>query len=168
MGWPEAIWGIVLGVALVLLAVFTGLRQWWALRKLRSKPDLPADEQRYLREQAWRRLASALLLLILVALFGIIQTVLEKQREQVVNERSAQLQIDPSAPASEAQRQFIRTYTGAWIAVLLILLMVVVLVAVDLWSLRRYALSQHRKLLNDRLALERQVLQLRQERNGHK
>ncbi len=164
MGWSEFIGSSLLAVSLVILATFTGVRQWSNLRDLRFRDELSREELNYRRGQARRRLWSAGLLLLLAVLLATIQTVLEKRRQEVIAERAVQLQSGESVPTSEPHRQFIRIYVGAWIALLVVLLAVVLLVGFDVWAIRRYALNQYRRLQADRRAmLERQVNRLRRE-----
>jgi hypothetical protein len=49
-----------------------------------------------------------------------------------------------------------------------VLFVVLVLAGIDVWATRRYAITQFRKIQTDRRAMiERQVIKMRQERNGH-
>ena len=69
---------------------------------------------------------------------------------------------------TDAQRDFGRLYGGFWIVFLLILMVVVLLAAYDLWATRRYGLHERRRIQADRRAmLEQQISRLRQERDGH-
>jgi len=159
VSWSQFISGAVLIVGLVILAVFTGVSQLRILRELPSKPDLPEQEQRYFRSQARRRLLCSSLLLVLAVLLGIIQAFLEIPAQQIANEAD-------TTPL-EQNRPFHRIYTGSIIALLLVLLAVVIVVAIDLWSLRRYALREHQKILADRRAMiARQAQRMRQERDS--
>ncbi len=72
MAWSEIIAGTALAVVLFGLAGFT---LWWQLRNLRqlAHRQLPDEETRYLHRQAWQRLATGGLLLVLgVLLVGAL------------------------------------------------------------------------------------------------
>ena len=61
----------------------------------------------------------------------------------------------------------VRVWVGQWIAVLLVMLVVLVLAALDLWATRRFAFRQYRKINDDRRAMiRRQVNRMREQKNG--
>ena len=56
--------------------------------------------------------------------------------------------------------QFMRVYIGVWIAFLLLLLVLILLAAVDIWSTRLFSVREQRKILDDKRAmLERRSVQ---------
>ena len=157
MAWSEIVFGSLLVVVLLLLSSYFGWRQLVVLRKLRAET-LPGAEAQYERRMAYRRLVSCGLTLLL----GLILA-------------GALLLFDPAfmkIPATELtpdQRQMLRVWGGSWVAILLLLLVVVGIAAVDLWSTRRHALQQFRKLQADRRAMiQRQTMRLREERDQQK
>ncbi len=161
MASTEVVVGLVLAVCLLALALFVGIRQVLALQRLRRE-SLPVEETAYERRKAWRRLLSSLLLLLMAGLLAGLQFYavpagrLAEERDQA-----------DRAPLTPQQKLFVRVYTGAWIAFLMLLLIVLALAALDLWATRSYGLRQYRKLSEDRRAMiQRQVNRLRQERNG--
>ena len=167
MGWSQIIFGAALVVVLLALSFYFGWQQVQALRQLRRKPDLPREEARHERVKAWRRLVSCALTLVLAGLLGTLMLFFEGPAQRFADERAA-LPDDAQPPWTAEQKTFLRAWGGTWIALLLVLLVVVLLAAIDLWATRRHGLRAYRKLQADRRAMiERQVIRLRQERNGH-
>jgi len=165
VGWPQIIAGTVL--TLVLFSV-AGWTLWWQVRTLRQLPhrQLPDEEQRYLRRQARLRLATSSLLLILAILFVVGHVFLEGPAQQLADESDAVRAAGQEFDLTPEQRSFARIWGWHWIAILLVLFLVLLLAGIDLWSIRRYGLKQHRKLIADRRAmLQRQLHRMRQERN---
>jgi hypothetical protein len=167
MNWSsEVVIGVLLAAALVALALYVGWRQVVSLRQLRGQDALPDEERRYERRKAWRRLVSCGLMLVMAGLFASLQFYVAPMQE-LAEERQG-LDAEQAPPLTPEQKRFIRVYTGAWIALLLILMVVLALAAVDLWATRRYGLRQYRKISEDRRAMiQRQANRLRQQRNGH-
>jgi hypothetical protein len=167
VGWSQIIFGAALVVVLLALSFYFGWRQLQALRALRRKPDLPREEARHELVKAWRRLISCALTLILAGLLATLMLFFEDTAQRFAEERLA-LPDNQRTIFNPQEKTFIRVYTGTWIALLLVLLVVVLLAAIDLWATRRHGLRAYRKLQADRRAMiERQVIRLRQERNGH-
>jgi Tfp pilus assembly protein PilV len=163
MIWSEVLIGVVLAVGLLALALYYARRQLASLRKLRQEDALPDEERRYERRKAWRRLVSCGLMVIVAGLLFGLQFYAAPAQE-MANERAG-VDVQDLTPQ---QKFFIRAYTGAWIALLLVLMVILALAAIDLWATRRYGLRQYRKLSEDRRAMiQRQVNRMRQERNGH-
>jgi hypothetical protein len=165
MGWPLLVFGSLLAAGVLAVAVGWGWGQVRALRRLGREPDLPDDERRWRRAQAWRRLVGCGLMLLLAGLLAGALIYLEDYAQRLANQREA-------APEGAVfvwtpdERVFLRFWGGYWIAVLLVLLALMVLTGYDLWSLRRRALSEYRRLQADRRdMIERQMVRLRQERD---
>jgi cytochrome c-type biogenesis protein CcmH/NrfG len=168
VSWQQTLFGAVLVAALLFLSIFYTWRQVLALRRLRLTPDLPADEMSYQRRQAWRRLVTCALMFVLAVLLTGALVYLEEPAQRLADARDAAQKAGEPDELSPEDRGFARFYGAFWMIFLLVLMVVVLLAALDLWSTRRYGLREHRKLLADRRAmLERQVAQLRQERNGN-
>jgi hypothetical protein len=155
----EVVIGLLLAVVLYGLGLYFGARQVATLRKLRREEALPDEERRHERRQAWRRLVSCALLLVMATLLlGLQFYAAPAQR----------LADEPDLDWTAQQKVFLRAYFGSYIALLLLLLVVLALAAVDLWATRRFGLRQYRKLSEDRRAMiRRQAERIRQERNGH-
>jgi hypothetical protein len=164
--WPQVVFGVLLVVGLLALAVVVG---WWqvrALRRLRGNTTLPPDDLRYERGKAWRRLLSSVLTLVLAGLLAGALVYLEGPAQHLADERADAGETGEELPAE--LKPFARLYGYTWLVVLLVLMLWVVLAGVDLWATRRWGLRQQRKLQADRRAMiERQAARLRSERNGH-
>ena len=66
----ELIFGGILVVVLLALAAYYGVRQIQTLRALRIADDRSLEERAYSRKQAWRRLISSVLMVILAGLLA--------------------------------------------------------------------------------------------------
>jgi hypothetical protein len=163
--WYQTLFGAVLVVVLVGLAVYFGRLQFLELRRLREMRDLlPDEEMRYERQKAYRRLISSALLLVLGILLIVLLTY-EHPAQRIAEEREAL--PDKSVRFTEEQTEFLRTWGWTWISFLLVLMAVIVLAGIDLMSTRLYAIRQFRKLQADRRAMiERETQRMRQQRNG--
>jgi hypothetical protein len=166
VGWKIIISGGLLVASLLGVAGFYTWRQVLLLRRLRRQ-DVPGEEGSFLRRQAYRRLINSGLMVLLAVLFAFVLIYLEGPVQQVADEREA-LPAENAPPLTRQQVHLVNLWLGLYIAILLVLLAVLFFAAVDLWSTRRYARKAYRKLQDDRRAMiERQVMRLRQERNGH-
>jgi hypothetical protein len=167
VGWSQIVFGTALVVVLLVLSFTFGWRQIVSLRELRQKPDLPDDEARHERIKAWRRLLSCTLTLVLAILLAVQMIFFEDQAERFAQQRQA-LPAEQRDTFTDQEKTFLRVWGGTWIALLLVLLVVVLLALIDLWATRRHGLRAYRKIQADRRAMiERQVIRMRQERNGH-
>jgi hypothetical protein len=163
----QTVFGVALVVVLLFLAFFYSWRQVRALRRLRST-DLPAAETRFVRQQAWRRLVGCMLMLVLAAMLSGALVYLEGKAQSMADARAAQRAQGESPPFTDEEKDFLHLWGGAWIAILIILMIIIFLAGLDLWSTHRFGIREHRKIMADRRAMiERQVARLRRERNGH-
>lgn len=168
MAWTQIIFGVILVLVLLFVAVLYIVRQIVALRWLRAAEEMALEERAYLHGRARRRLVTSLLLFVLGVMLAGALIYLEAPAQQLADNRDAMRQQGDATPLDEEQRLFARSYLIFWILFLLILMTVIFLAALDYWATRRYALRQHRKIIDDRRAMiEREVSRLRQERNGH-
>ncbi len=157
MDWSEIVFGSLLVAVLLLLSSYFGWRQWVVLRRLRAAT-LPSEEARYERRMAYRRLVSCGLTLLLGLLLASALSLFDPDFMKI-----------PATELPPDQRLMLRVWGGSWVAILLLLLVVVGIAAVDLWSTRRHALQQFRKLQADRRAMiQRQTMRLREERDQQK
>ena len=157
MDWSEIVFGSLLVAVLLLLSSYFGWRQWVVLRRLRAET-LPSEESRYERRMAYRRLVSCGLTLLLGLLLASALSLFDPDFMKI-----------PATELPSDQRLMLRVWGGSWVAILLLLLVVVGIAAVDLWSTRRHALQQFRKLQADRRAMiQRQSMRLREERDQQK
>jgi hypothetical protein len=173
VGWPQIFFGGLLVLGLLVLALPNVLRQLRTLRSLGQTPDAPADEVRYERDKARRRLLSSALLIVLACQLAGALVFLEEPAERHGNEWQAEVErpraeAEPGPERTPELKGFVRLYTWYWIAFLVVLLAVLMVAWLDLWAIRTYARQQHRRIQADRRAMiEHQIEQMRAERNGH-
>lgn len=168
MGWSQIIFGAILVLVLLFVAVLYIVRQVLALRRLRATEEMALEERAYLHGRARRRLVTSLLLLVLGGMLLIDLVFLEVPAQRLADQRAKMQQQSDSPPFNEEQRSFARVYGWFFVLFLLVLMIVVFLAGLDYWTTRQYGLRQRRKLLDDRRAMiEREVTRMRQERNGH-
>ncbi len=168
MGWSQIIFGAVLVLVLLFVAVLYIVRQVLALRRLRATEEMALEERAYLYGRARRRLVTSLLLFLLGGMLLVDLVFLEVPAHQLADQREKMGQQGDSTPLNDEQRSFARVYGWFFVLFLLVLMIVVFLAALDFWATRQYGLRQHRKIIDDRRAMiEREVSRLRQERNGH-
>jgi hypothetical protein len=151
----------LIAAVLLALAGFFSLQQILSLRRLRFQPEIPPEDRAYIRQQAWTRLACSILMVLLAVLVaGAYASGLEERA-------LAQRQPGDQAATVEQQR-FLKLYGAYWITVLVILMVVVLLAALDMWAIRRYGRRHLLQLQADHKAsVEQQLAALRTERNGH-
>jgi hypothetical protein len=165
--WSEIAFGSLLIVALLALSGYYGRQQVQTLRHFRGPVGLPDEEIRFERHKAYRRLLSCFLTLVLAVLLAVLLTYYEWPAHQLAEQRAA-FNRENAPPFTADETPFLREWAWTWIAFLVVLMLVVFLAAYDMYSTRRYALRQYRKLQADRRAMiERQANRLRRERNGH-
>lgn len=156
-------------VLLLTLAGFFGWRQWQALGTLRLQPELSAEDQRYHKNQAWRRLVGCVLMVTLaVLLAGAYWIDFDASAAAIARRGHAPESIEAARERGVAQQRFINLFSFYWIFTILILLAMVCLGALDLLAIRRYGIRSLRKIQSDRRAMiEDQVALFRSQRNGH-
>jgi hypothetical protein len=151
VGWNQIVWGVLLIATLVALSGVYGWRQVRMLRRLRAGTELSADEARWRRGQAWRRLVGSGLTAILAGLLAVALALNNRPAEQIV---------------AEGRESFL-IWGVAWLAVLLMLMVVVLLAALDLWSTRRFTVQQLRRIQDERRAvIQEEIDRHRRERNA--
>lgn len=168
MDWTQILFGAVLVFVLLGTSVFYTVRQIVARKRLRAVEEMSVEERAYLLSRVRRRLVMSIFLFMLGVMLAGALIYLEAPAHQLAEERAAMRQQDDAQPLNPEQRGFVRLYLGFWIVFLLILMAVVLLAAWDYWATRRYALSQHRKISDDRRAMiEREIARVRHQRNGY-
>jgi hypothetical protein len=163
----QIVYAGVLITVLVAVAGFFAWRQVLTLRGLRGNENLPPEDRRYARFQAWRRLVCCALMVVFAGLLGG-SFFLEADAQRMADEHEAARAQDENAEFNPQDKDKAGFYAGYWITALLVLLGMVTLAFFDLLAIRRYGRRHFQKLQADRRAmLQRQVSRLRQERNGH-
>jgi hypothetical protein len=157
---------IVLVLVLIGIALYFGRQQLKTLRGLKSPTFMEPGDRRYLRSQAYRRIFSSFLMVVIAGLL-IGWLFLEADYRQLEKEMHASGDGQPAAAPTEHQKEFARLFWFYLSAALMVLLVLLVLASMDFWATARYGLTERRKLLADRRALlEAQMARRRQERNG--
>jgi ABC-type Fe3+ transport system permease subunit len=157
---------LILAAILFLIAVFS---LYWQIENLRGlrKPNIPSNDRRYRRNQAVLRLINGSLLLILAAMIsGTFLSGIE-QRAAALGSRHDEKprEGEEPAPITEEDKAFLNMYSIYWASVMGLLFIVVSVAIVDLWSTRRYAWAQLRRMRDEhRALLERDLAVYRQQK----
>jgi uncharacterized membrane protein YfcA len=151
-------------LVLVGLAAYYAWRQVQTLRMLRHDDTMPPEDRRYLRNQAWRRLACSALMLVFAGLLGG-SFAIEPPAQNLVNVGEAAHARNERPNLDPEQERFFHVYTLYWVTALLVLLGMMGTALYDLVAIRRFGQRHFRKLQADRRAMiERQAARLRQDR----
>ena len=164
----ELIYGGFLVFVLLGLAGYYGFRQVQMLHGLRLADERSPEEREFSRRQAWRRLISSALMVVFAGLLaGSVAFTPSVRRLAASNE--AAIGNNEETPPDFDERRFTKIVYGSyWIVALLVLLAILVLAGLDLMAIRRYGRSQLLQIQTDRRAMiEKEVAQLRRDRNGH-
>jgi hypothetical protein len=162
--WLQLAFGAFLIVLLIGLTGYFGWQQLRALARLRAE-ELPLEERRHIRNQAWRRLFGCLLMAVFAGLLIGGYALDEPARELA---RQAKAAHDEGRPLPPEQQQFRKVYSYYWMTALLVLMVLLFTAAFDVWAIRRHGLRQFRQIQADRMAmLHEELTRLRTERNGH-
>jgi uncharacterized protein HemX len=156
MNPSEIILGCLLAVVLLGLAGYYAWRQKNTLRNLRSDEWSPEDRV-FLRKQVTRRLwCSALMVVFALMLVGwFFLQAAEPPRQENQQE------------ATPEQREYAWQIALYWTAAFVVLFSMIVLAAMDMVAIGRFARRKQRQLDADRQAiLESHVAQYRKNRNG--
>ena len=155
---------VCLGTVMVSVSGYFTWKQFRILRDLKAEQNLPPEDRSYVYKQAWRRLISCALMMVVACLLSSsFFTGLETQATRLAEQRS-----DPTFTLSPEDKQFLKLYGAYWIAVLLLVLAIVILAGVDIWAIRRYGNWHRGQIQDDQIAmLENQLARLRSQRNGH-
>jgi hypothetical protein len=164
----ELLYAVVIVLVLLGMAAYFAWKQWQTLRRLPGQTELGTDERRYQYAQAWRRLISSGLMVVLAGLLvgsywlGQERRAVELgQPEQVADEGG-----ERRLPSIEDQR-FLTQYSTFWIVFGMVLLGLVFLAFLDMFAIRRFARKHLRQINADRRAMiEHQVAEYRRQRNG--
>jgi magnesium-transporting ATPase (P-type) len=163
----QIIFGILIIVVLVSLALYYGRQQWHTLRTLRAAPEMAPGEYLFLRNQAWRRLAGSVLMLLFAGLF-VGMFFLEGPAGQIVavgetarSETGQRPELDPD------QRAFFHYYAAYWTVLMLLLLALIGLAGYELFAIRRFGVQNFRRIQEERRAMiARETARIRGQRDG--
>src|SRR5262249_51966916 len=117
------------------MAGYFAWRQMATLRQLRTAENLSAEDRRYTRRQAVRRLICSVLMVVLAGMHGLSFALEEPAQAlvahgQAARERGEEPRLDPE------QQRFFDLYSAYWIIALLVLLAIIVLAAIDFFAIR--------------------------------
>ena len=159
---PLFAWLIVL-VTFGVAGIF-GRQQIQTLRGLPARTELRIEDRTYVRRQAWRRLVGCGLLVTIAAMMSVWFLSGQHLRMDEVGD-DIQARRAAGEPLTAEQQQAQRFFAGYWIAVLSLLFILIVLAAVEMSAIRRYAARHFRQIRDERRAmLERELANLRRER----
>lgn len=166
---PAQIIAYLLAAVVIVVAVGFGSQQRDTLRRLRSQADLPPEERRYVRTQAWLRITCCALMLVLAGLVaGAYASGMEARANDLGKAMQAQRDRGEEVVISPEDKMFRKLYGGYWSGTMLVLLAVVLLAGIDIGLIRRFQRRSLAKINADRREmLEEQVAILRSRRNGH-
>jgi hypothetical protein len=167
VGVPQIIFGALIVVATAALGGYYAFRQWQTLQRLRADAAMDDDERQFQRNQAWRRLAGSVLLLLLAAMFvGVF--FLEGPAADLVQVGEENVAQDQQRPLNDSEKTFLRIYWGYVIVLLLLVLGLIGIAGYELYAIRRYSVHHMRRIQDERRAMiARETARLRRERNGH-
>jgi hypothetical protein len=161
----ELVFSLFLIVLLLALAGYFAWRQVQTLRGLRAQPQPSAEDRRYLRRQAVRRLVCCALMLVLAGL--LVGSVILEPRYQALTRTLEENQPAKPEDVPQEDREFARFFTAYWIAALFVLFVLIALAAVDFWAIARFGMRHRRQLQADhRALLHEELARLRSRRNG--
>jgi hypothetical protein len=164
---PQIICTLLLVVMLLALAVYYAWRQKETLRRLRVADDISDEEHRYLRGQAWRRLAGSVLM-VMVALLLAGSFFIEGRAQELADRADAARARSEEFVLNAEDQWFRNLWAVYWIVLLLGLLAILALAGFDFWATRRFGVRHYRQLQADRRdMIAREIAQYRRERNGH-
>lgn len=164
----ESVFAVVIVVSLLGLAGYFAWQQWRTLRRLPGQTDLSTEERRFQWAQCWRRLLGSVVMVVLAGLLvGSYWVGQEHQAALMMDQPNAAAAHGDRDQLDPAQQQFLTQYSTFWIIFGVLLLGLVFLAFLDVWAIRRFARQQFHRIRTERRAMiEREVAQLRRERNG--
>ena len=103
---------------------------------------LADEEHAFQRNQAWRRLAGAVLLLLIAAVFvGVLLFEVPAARLARVGEINVEQQ--EQRQLNEPEKEFVRLWGGSVIVLLLLILGLIGIAGYEMFAIRRYSLQSH-------------------------
>jgi hypothetical protein len=167
----ELAFSTVLAVLLLGLAGYFSWQQWRTLRELRANPEMPAEDRRFLRSQAVRRLfCSALMVVLALLLAGWYGLGMDAEFRELFREGRERWAAAEDQVLTEEQKDFYRFMATYWGAALLLLFAIIALAGIDAWAISRYGIRQRRRLRDERAQalLDLQAARRRHQGNGER
>jgi hypothetical protein len=167
VGTAQILFGVVIVAVTGAVGAYYAWRQAQALRRLRVDASLADDERQFQRNQAWRRLVGAVLLLLCAILFvGVL--FLEGPAAELVRQGGDAVAHGEQPQMDAAQKDFLRLYGGYVIVLLLLVLGLLGIAGYEIFAIRRYSVRHLRRIQDERRAMiAHETARLRRERNGH-
>jgi hypothetical protein len=167
VGTQQIAFGVLIIFVTAALGGYYAWRQWQTLQRLRGDAAMPDDERLFQRNQAWRRLAGAVLLLLIAGLFiGIF--FFEGPTTKLEQEGEANVAHHEQRPLSGLELEFLLYYIGHVIVLLLLVLGLIAIAGYELFAIRRYSVHHMRRIQDERREMiATETARLRRERNGH-
>jgi hypothetical protein len=166
VGTRQIVFGVVIIIVTAAVGAYYAWRQWQALRRLRADQTTPEDERTFLRNQAWRRLAGSVLLLVFSGLF-VGMFYLEGPASELVRQGEEAKARDEQKPLDPEQKKFVRLYGAYWIVLLLLVLAIIALAGYEIYAIRRFSVQHLRRIQDERRAMiASETARIRRERNG--
>lgn len=167
MSQPQVFFTVLLVAVLLGLAGYYAWRQRQTLRRLRENDDLPADERRWLHNQARRRLVGSVLMVIFAGLL-VGSFLIEGRAQELANRTDAARERNEEIVLDDDDRRFRNIWAIYWIVLLVGVLAMLGLAAYDFWATRNYGLKNYLRIQTDRRAMiAREIAMRRRDRNGH-
>jgi hypothetical protein len=159
VGTRELVFGVLIIVVTSALGGYYAWRQWQTLRRLRADRAMADDERAFQRNQAWRRLAGAVLLLLIAGVFlGVL----------IFEGPAARLAQGEQRQPTEPEKDIARLWIGSVIVLLLLVLALIGIAGYEIFAIRRYSVRQMRRIQDERREMiATETARLRRERNGH-
>jgi hypothetical protein len=166
----EYLTALILAGGLALFACFSLWRQYRKWRALRSETHIASDDRRFRIRQIRRRSFCGVLILTAASLLGGSFLLGIEKRAHDLGEQRAALREQARAenpenpaeipPMNDEEKDFVRFYSGVWIAQFGLWFLIIATAIVDFWATRRYAFEQYRQISDDHNARLRRDLAL--------
>ncbi len=105
MGWTQIIFGAVLVLVLLFVAILYIVRQIIALRRLRAAEEMPLEEHAYLYSRARRRLVTSLLMFLLGGMLVVDLLFLEVPAQQLADHQQERMQREGDVPPLDEEQR---------------------------------------------------------------
>ncbi len=167
MTTSEIVFSVLIVVVTAALGTYYAWRQAQTLRRLRVDTAMADDERLFQRNQALRRLAGSVLLLLLASLFvGFF--FLEGPVTQLIQVGRANVEQHAERPLNDPEKDFLRLFGGYVIILLLLVLGLIAIAGYEFYAIRRYSVQHMRRIQDERREMiATETARLRRERNGH-
>jgi len=166
--------GVLLATVLMLLGLGTAAMQRRTLRRLREERFLPDVDRAYFRGQVRRRIAVALILVVIGGMIGgAFLSGMEERADKIGDkQRDDQANADKQQPADAEkpepdpeERRFAKLWGAYWIAIVALVGLVVCVAILDFWATRVYWMGRYREMRADHEAkLQRDLAVYRQQK----